>query len=111
MALGQKEFIGSDATRQQVDTKRKFDLVYLDVDAVDSEVRGGEPVYFDGRCVGVTTSGAYGHYVGKSLAFAYVGPGQSGSGTRLEVDLLGERFAAIVLSDPVHDPDNTRLRA
>jgi len=111
VALGQKEFVGSDATRQQVDTKRKFDLVYLDVDAVDSEVRGGEPVYFDGRCVGVTTSGAYGHYVGKSLAFAYVGPGQSGSGTRLEVDLLGERFAAIVLSDPVHDPDNTRLRA
>jgi dimethylglycine dehydrogenase len=111
VALDEKEFVGSDATRKQVDTKREFDLVYLEVEAVDSDVRGGEPVYFDGRCVGVTTSGAYGHYVGKSLAFAYVGPAQSGFGTRLEIELLGERLAATVLSEAAHDPKNTRLRA
>jgi dimethylglycine dehydrogenase len=91
--------------------ERRWDLVYLDVAAVDSDVRGGEPVYLDGQCVGVTTSGAYGHHVGRSLAFAYVGPDQSGTGTRLGIDLLGERCAATVLAEPVYDPENLRLRA
>ena len=109
-ALDHKEFVGSEATRKQADTERQFDLVYLDVAAVDSDVRGGEPVYLDGQCVGVATSGAYGHYVGKSLAFAYVGPDQSVPGTCLEVDLLGERCAATVLAEPVYDPDNQRIR-
>jgi len=109
-ALDHKEFVGSEATRKQADTERQFDLVYLDVAAVDSDVRGGEPVYLDGQCVGVATSGAYGHYVGKSLAFAYVGPDQSVPGTCLEVDLLGERCAATVLAEPVYDPNNQRIR-
>jgi dimethylglycine dehydrogenase len=111
LALDQKEFVGSEATRKQADEKRQFSLVYLDVGADDADALGGEPVYLDGKCVGVTTSGAYGHYVGKSLAFAYVGPNQALPGTRLEVDLLGERCAATVLAAPVYDPGNSRLRA
>jgi dimethylglycine dehydrogenase len=110
-AFSTKDFTGSEATREQADMERRWDLVYLDVAAVDSDVRGGEPVYLDGQCVGVTTSGAYGHHVGRSLAFAYVGPDQSGTGTRLGIDLLGERCAATVLAEPVYDPENLRLRA
>jgi dimethylglycine dehydrogenase len=109
-ALGKKEFTGSEATQKQAGKERHFHLVYLDVAAVDSDVRGGEPVFLDEQCVGVTTSGAYGHHVGKSLAFAYVGPGQSAPGTCLGVDLLGERYAATVLAEPVYDPENLRLK-
>jgi len=109
-ALATTTFTGSEATQMQADTERQFNLVYLDVAAVDSDVRGGEPVYLDERCVGVTTSGAYGHHVGKSLAFAYVGPDRSGPGTELRVDLLGERCTATVLAEPVYDPQNLRLK-
>ena len=88
-----------------------FQLVYFEVDASDSDVRGGEPLYHDGERVGVTTSGAYGHYVRKSLGFGYVPPQLAQPGTELGVDLLGERRRAKVLREPVYDPANERLRA
>ncbi len=86
-------------------------LVYLDVDAVDFDVAGGEPVFAGGEPVGVTTSGGYGHHTGRSLAFAFVGAGHEAPGTVLEVALLGERRSATVMAAPVWDPANTRLRA
>ena len=85
-------------------------LVYFEVDATDSDVRGREPLYHGDACVGVTTSGGYGHYVRKSLGFGYVPPALAQPGTELGVDLLGERRPARVLKDPVYDPANERLR-
>ena len=77
----------------------------------DSDVAGGEPVFAGGRAIGVTTSGAFGHATGRSLAFAYVDRGFETPGTRLEVELIGDRFPATVLGEPVYDPSNARLRA
>ena len=85
-------------------------LVYFEVDATDSDVRGSEPLYHGDECVGVTTSGGYGHYVRKSLGFGYVPPALAQPGTELGVDLLGERRPARVLKDPVYDPANERMR-
>jgi len=85
-------------------------LAYLEVDATDSDAAGGEPVLADGRVIGVTTSGGYGHATGRSLAFAYVAPGFAAPGTRLEIELLGDRRPASVLARPVHDPENARVR-
>lgn len=86
-------------------------LAYLEVDASDLDVAGGEPVFADGSVVGVTTSGGYGHHTGRSLGFAYVGSGHEAPGTALEIALLGERRPARVLGEPVWDPANARLRA
>jgi len=86
-------------------------LVYLDVDALDFDVAGGEPVFADGVPIGVTTSGGYGHHTGRSLAFAYVGSGHEAPGTVLEVALLGVQRRATVLAEPVWDPANARFRA
>ncbi len=90
-------------------------LVYLDVEALDVDVAGGEPVFAASagaaRPVGVTTSGGYGHHTGRSLAFAYVASGHEAPGTALEVALLGEQRRATVLAAPVWDAANARLRA
>ena len=86
-------------------------LVYFEVDANDSDVRGSEPLYHGDECVGVTTSGGYGHYVRKSLGFGYVPPQLAEPGTELDVGLLGERRRVKVLQEPVYDPANERLRA
>ena len=40
--------------------------------ATDADASGDEGVWLDGSLVGFTTSGAYGHHVGQSLALAYV---------------------------------------
>jgi dimethylglycine dehydrogenase len=86
-------------------------LVYLTVEACDADAMGNEPVLADGRVVGVTTSGGYGHTVGKSLAFAYVEPALATPGTTLEVAILGEPRPAEVVAEPLYDPSNARVRS
>ena len=88
-------------------------LVYCEVDATDSDCRGNEPVYRTGTesIMGITTGGAWGHTVGKSLCFAYVDPDYASPGSTFEIGLFGERHTATVLDQPAHDPTNERLRA
>ncbi len=105
------EFTGRAAVIAARERGASTHLVYLEVGAADSDVAGGEPVFADGRAIGVTTSGGFGHATGKSLAFAYVDHGYEMPGTRLEVELIGDRLPATVLPAAVHDPENRRLRA
>ena len=94
----------------RADKEPTLQLVYFEVDATDSDVRGGEPLFHGDTCVGVTTSGGYGHYVQKSLGFGYVTPELAKPGTELSVSLLGERCRARILEEPAYDPANERLR-
>jgi dimethylglycine dehydrogenase len=102
------DFVGKAATLEQV--PRPLKIVYAEVAAADSDARGGEPVLAQDRCIGVTTSGAYGHRVKKSLAFACVEPDFAAPGSRFDVLIQGERCAATVLGAPAFDPDNSRMR-
>jgi dimethylglycine dehydrogenase len=54
-------------------------------------------------------SGGYGHVVEQSIAFAYLPVECAEPGTRLEVEILGERRAATVVPQPLYDPHNERL--
>ncbi|MCZ6721831.1 MAG: FAD-dependent oxidoreductase [Proteobacteria bacterium] len=102
-------FIGKEALLAQKDAAPRFALACLALDAGDADAVGNEPVYASGRIVGITTSGAYGHRVGRSLAFAYLEAALAATG--LEVEILGERRAAEPLTRPAYDPENRRLRA
>ena len=116
-----RDFIGRDATLVRRDaagpdlTGLDMVLVYCEVDATDSDCRGNEPTYDpagDGSgAMGITTSGAWGHTVGKSLAFAYVDPAFRKPGSTFEIALFGGRHTATVLAEAAHDPSNERLRA
>jgi dimethylglycine dehydrogenase len=61
------------------------------VDAGEADVYGGEPVYSDQKVVGVTTPGACGHAVQKSLALAYVNPEFVEPGSAFDIENLGVR--------------------
>ncbi|MGC1522371.1 MAG: FAD-dependent oxidoreductase [Steroidobacteraceae bacterium] len=102
------EFTGKAATLAQA--PRPLKIVYIDVAAADADARGGEPVLIEDRCIGVVTSGAYGHRVKKSLAFACVPPEFAVPGARFDVLIQGERRAATVRGAAVFDPDNMRMR-
>ncbi|MFC1795658.1 FAD-dependent oxidoreductase [Pseudomonadota bacterium] len=106
-----EDFVGREATLRQRKLGLAMRLVYFEIDASDSDVRGGEPVFDDDSCIGVTTSGGYGHCTQKSLGFAYVDPANAEPGSQFTVELLGEPCPATVLKDAVYDPDNQRLRA
>ena len=68
-------------------------------------------VSLNGKPVGLTSSVAYGHSVGKILAFAYVKPEAALPGTEVEVMLLGDPRQGRVLGEAAYDPENLRPRA
>jgi len=60
----------------------------------------------NGERVCATSSVAYGHSVGKILAFAYVKPQAAYPATKLEVIIMGRTRQAIVLREAAYDPQN-----
>jgi dimethylglycine dehydrogenase len=104
------DFTGRQALLARAQDKPEIRLVYLEVDASDADPIGAEAVFNKGEIVGMTTSGAYGYAVEKSLAFAYVNVGLSIPGQALELGLLAERRPARVLGEAAYDPRNTRPR-
>ena len=107
-----KEFMGKTATVARRDGgELSMICVYGELDDNGADCLGNEPVYGDGELVGLTTGGAFGHSVGKSLFFAYVHPHYRTPGSTIEIDVMGERRQAIVLPEPAWDPSNERLRA
>ena len=106
-----KEFIGKAATERSRDQGPRTLLAYLEVAVGEEDCLGNEPVYCGEALVGVTTGGAFGFAVGKSLAFAYVDPKLARPGTALTVVVRGEPCRARVIEQPAWDPANQRLRA
>ena len=110
--MAKEGFVGREALLRIHEQGVSQSLVYLDVEARDADCQGGEPLFVGARVVGVTSSGAYGHRTGRSLALAYVDPVYSDVGQEIEVDILEDRCRATVLkNEPVFDPANNRLRA
>jgi len=105
------EFTGRDAVVAAMERGARTHMVYLEVDAVDFDPVGGEPVFSGDKAIGVTSSGGYGHVTGKSLAFAYVDSGFEAPGTQLDIALLGTRRPATVLAGAAYDPENLRPQA
>jgi glycine cleavage system aminomethyltransferase T len=57
------------------------------------------------------TSGGIGYAVGTSIALAYLPPALAEPGTRCDVEVFGERVAAVVARSPLWDPAGERIRA
>ncbi|MEM8789370.1 MAG: glycine cleavage T C-terminal barrel domain-containing protein, partial [Pseudomonadota bacterium] len=69
-------------------------------------------VWDGAQAVGEVTSAGYGYRVDAALALAMVATDHAQPGTRLTVDIFGDRCAAEVLPDgPAWDPANARIRA
>ncbi|NOC93600.1 FAD-dependent oxidoreductase [Ruegeria sp. HKCCD6604] len=104
-----KDYLGKDKT---LNTDLPWICAYLSIEP-DGEIdgHGGEAVLLDGRVVGSTASVAYGHTVGKILAFAYLKPEAAKAGTQLEVVIHGQPRAARVLDKPAYDPDSLLPRS
>ena len=60
--------------------------------------------------VGFTTSANFGHTVGKPVVYGYV-PVEHLDRTDFAIEVYGERITATRHTRPLHDPDNTRLKA
>jgi dimethylglycine dehydrogenase len=106
-----RQFRGKAALTAERGSGSPRRLVSLHIKASDADAMGAEPVIVEGRIVGLTSSGAYGHRLGVSIALAYVEAAYCTSGQAVFVDILGERCAAVVHTEAQYDPANARLRA
>ncbi len=74
-----------------------------------------EAIVRDGKIVGPVTSGNYGHALGGAIGMGYVpAMGQSDEdilGSSYEIEVAGQRHAAIVSLQPMYDPKSERIRA
>ncbi|MER6788884.1 FAD-dependent oxidoreductase [Streptomyces sp. NPDC000658] len=107
--LDKDDFIGKAALeRRRADVRRK--LTCLTIDDPRSVVMGKEPVYDGERAVGFVTSAAYGHTIGKGIAYAWLPAELAVPGAALHIGYFDRRVEAVVAEEPLFDPTMSRLR-
>jgi len=109
-------FIGREALLAQRGGPLAKRLVSFVLDEPEALPLGDEPIWCDGRIVGSTTSAAYGHTLGRTVAMGYVS--RSGgvdaaylSQARFEIEIAGGRFAARGSLKAPYDPDGLRVKS
>ena len=107
--LDKEEFLGREALLARQEPNRR--LACLVLEDPRSVALGSEPVRVDGRIVGRVTSGGYGYTVERSIAYAYVPAEDSEVGRPVEVEIFGTWVGGEVASEPLYDPDGSRVRA
>ncbi len=105
------DFIGREAWLSHSATPPERRLCLLAIEADGADAHGYEPVWSGERLVGYVTSGAYGHFVGQSLALAYVDSEVIAAPPALTVHVVGERRPARILPEVPYDPTGARLRS
>ncbi|WP_448638830.1 GcvT family protein [Geodermatophilus sp. URMC 63] len=102
-------FAGSDAVADRGDDTVSRRLSCLTIDDGRTVVLGHEPVFVDGVPAGYVTSAAFGHTIGRPVAYAWL-PASAGVGTAVEIQYFDRRVAATVAAEPLVDPEMTRIR-
>ena len=106
-----KEFRGKAAlaAEKQRGLSKSFCTLILETD-IDPPYMS--TIWADGIVVGETTSGYFGHRVGKCIALGMLRQDLNLADTQVEVEIFGVRYPAIVQADgPIWDPKNLRIRA
>jgi len=108
-------FIGRDALVAQRQSGVSRRLLLFALDETPLMAWGEEPIYCDGRCVGVLTSVGFGHTVGGLIGMGYV-PLAVGERVetlltrRWEIDVEGTRVGATPSLRCWHDPTGARMK-
>jgi len=109
--LEKPEFTGKDALIAEQAAGLPDLFVPFVLEEGDCDAIYGCPVSYQGKVVGYTTSGGYGHCVKKSIALGYIRTDLAVPGTAVEIEVLGNKRQAQVVAEPIFDPDNSRLRS
>ena len=110
VCLDKGDFIGREALLKQKEVGISRSLVCMTIDEGQIVPHGWEPILHKDQVLGYVTSGEYGHCVQKSILMAYLPTDYSKPGTKLEVEILGERVPATVVETPIYDHKNVKLR-
>jgi 4-methylaminobutanoate oxidase (formaldehyde-forming) len=95
-------FVGAEAVARRRAEGPATRMVSIVLDDNGAWPLGDEPVYAGGRLVGQATSAAFGHRVLRHVVLAYVDCEAlvDSDGTRVELDIAGERFGGLARLRP-----------
>ena len=104
------DFIGRAAAEEARANGSARTLVSFEVDALDADVQGYEPIWLDGTVVGFCTSGGYSHYAEKSIALGFLPTDSIADELAVEIEILGQMRPARVIVETLFDADGARMR-
>jgi glycine cleavage system aminomethyltransferase T len=102
-------FVGREALERVDATTVTRRLTCLTVDDPTQVVLGHEPVLVDGVPSGYVTSAAFGHTIGRPIAYAWL-PAGLDVGTPVDIRWFGRDVRARVAAEPLVDPEMLRIR-
>ncbi len=108
MCSKKKHYIGSKALAEhrKVGLRSLVTLIVEDVTAVPL---GHEPIYFDGKVIGHSTSVSFGYRIGKPVSLAHVAL-ENADGKSVEIDIAGVRFLATLRYAAAYDSAGSRMK-
>jgi len=102
-----KDFIGK---KSALNDSSNLKLTSLMVKTSDIDVTNNEAVMKKDRSIGYITSGGYAHYIGQSIAFAYLDKVDINSGENIQVEINGDLYDSIIINEPLYDPSGKKMR-
>ncbi len=108
-------FIGREALLRQKESGPRKRLLQFMLRSPEALLYHNEPVWRGGSIVGYIRSGMYGHSLGAAVGLGYVDAPQGATfqGADLdgyEIEIAGDRHAAIASLRPLYDPTNQRIK-
>ncbi len=111
IAWQKNEFIGRNGALHEKSQGAKHSLAVFEVDTKDLDVIGDEPIWCCNEVVGWVTSGGYAHYSKASIALGYILTQCLQRQDRdFKIEIIGAKYNARLLLEPLFDPTGTRMR-
>ena len=111
--LEKNDFIGREQAAEENSQGPSRKRCTFVVEADTADAIGDEPIWKNDKVIGWVTSGGYAHYVEKSIAQGYIPTencSDKGQGA-FEIEILGERCKATLITQPLFDPTGERMRS
>ena len=109
-----EDFIGKEFLIQNKNIKKKKLLMLALNDSTPGNplLLHDEPIYYDGKIVGETTSGNYSFIYKQNLAYGYIESKLDFdiSNSVFEIEVAKKKYKALVLKKALHDPENKFTR-
>ena len=110
------DFIGREALETQKQAGLNRRLVHFLMDHPDSTLLHDEPIFRNGELAGMTTSGAFGYTLGRSVGMGYIRMPEDADKAWFEdasykIELGGSQFTAKASIRPFFDPAHERVKS
>ncbi|HEU6448580.1 MAG TPA: glycine cleavage system aminomethyltransferase GcvT [Verrucomicrobiae bacterium] len=102
VSLDKGDFIGRAVLAEQKANGVKKKLIAFKMTDKSAPPRPHYPICANGQNIGIVTSGTQSPSLGIGMGMGFVPPEFSKSGTRIEIEIRGKKFAAEVVQKPIY---------